>query len=183
MSTHEDLHSMAAVREETDAFATLYRRLAPSTRDVALRIVANADDADEIVQQTFCAVLGAVRAGRGPRRNTDGYVYTVARNLAHDLCVDNRRVVPAGDLAPDGRLGLECSVEPTSHAAATLASLPRRWRAILWLIEVEGYSPAELAPAMALSPSAVSSLATRARRAFRKAYLRRAMRAVPGAGR
>jgi DNA-directed RNA polymerase specialized sigma24 family protein len=55
--------------------------------------------------------------------------------------------------------------------AAAWASLPSRWRHVLWLIEVDQYSPAELAPSMAISANAVSSLATRARRALRTAYV------------
>ncbi|WP_053206085.1 sigma factor-like helix-turn-helix DNA-binding protein [Jiangella muralis] len=57
-----------------------------------------------------------------------------------------------------------------SRAATALASLPARWRHVLWLVDVERYSPSELGSRLSMTPNAVSSLAARARKALRAAY-------------
>ncbi|WP_162605737.1 RNA polymerase sigma factor [Jiangella aurantiaca] len=157
----------SAARGDEDAITSLYRRFAPLARGVALRILQDADEAEDIVQDTFYAVLLALKAGRGPRDSAAGYVHAVARRLAQRQQARSESLVRIGLPIPEPRYR---RAEDCDAAAAALASLPRRWRAILWLIEVEGYAPTELAPLMAISPTAVSSLATRARRAFRSAY-------------
>lgn len=46
-----------------------------------------------------------------------------------------------------------------SVAAEAFASLPERWRMVLWHLEVEGETPAEVAPLLWLTPNGVSALA------------------------
>jgi hypothetical protein len=57
-------------------------------------------------------------------------------------------------------------------AASAFASLPERWRTVLWHTEVEDESPAEVAPLLGLRPNGVAALAYRAREGLRQAYLR-----------
>ena len=49
--------------------------------------------------------------------------------------------------------------------------LPERWRAVLWQVEVEGKTPADVAPMFGLSGNGISALAMRAREGLRQAYL------------
>jgi hypothetical protein len=49
--------------------------------------------------------------------------------------------------------------------------LPERWRTVLWHLEVEGKTPADVAPMFGLSGNGVSALAMRAREGLRQAYL------------
>jgi hypothetical protein len=49
--------------------------------------------------------------------------------------------------------------------------LPARWRDVLWMTEIEGARPAEIAPQLGLTPNAVSVLAHRAREGLRRLYL------------
>ncbi|WP_158563914.1 RNA polymerase sigma factor [Jiangella anatolica] len=158
----------AADAPDGEAIAALYRRWAPQLRQLAAGILNSVDDAEDVVQETFYAMCLAARNGRGPNRSAAGYLYTVARHAAHRQLTRNEQLVGIGvPIEPSNDPQAAQLEDPT---AAAFAGLPRRWRAVLWLIEVEGYSPAELAPAMAMTPNAVSSLATRARRALRTAY-------------
>ncbi|GGU94336.1 hypothetical protein GCM10010211_71810 [Streptomyces albospinus] len=50
------------------------------------------------------------------------------------------------------------------------AALPERWQTVLWHTEVEGESPAQVAPLLGLSANAVAALACRAREGLRKEY-------------
>ena len=58
-----------------------------------------------------------------------------------------------------------------SYAARAFARLPERWRAVLWHTEVEGESPAQVAPLLGLTPNGVAALAYRARERLRQMYL------------
>ena len=55
--------------------------------------------------------------------------------------------------------------------ARAFHSLPERWQAVLWHTEVEGLSPAEIAPILGLTANGVAALAYRAREGLRQAYL------------
>jgi len=156
------------------AFGTLYSQVSPMARRAARNIVRDTHTADDLVQETFYLVLRAVRSGRGPRDSFAGYVLATVKHLAYRYCKTESRTVVNDDPAMWERFGDTVSVQlpaQAERATAAWASLPPRWRSILWLVEVDRYSPAELAADMALTPNAVSSLASRARQALRTAYL------------
>ncbi|WP_158564190.1 RNA polymerase sigma factor [Jiangella anatolica] len=158
------------------AFGLLYERTAPMAHRAAQHIVRDRHAADDLVQETFCLVLNAVRAGRGPRSSFPGYVLSTVKRLAYRHSSARGRVVAIQDPAAwDALLGRPLdgsgAAGDASRVATALASLPARWRHVLWLVDVERYSPAELGSRMSMTPNAVSSLAARARKALRAAYL------------
>jgi hypothetical protein len=63
-------------------------------------------------------------------------------------------------------------------ATAAFTRLPDRWRLALWYTEVEGRSPAQVAPLLGMTPNGVAALAYRAREGLRKAYLDQHLPAV-----
>jgi DNA-directed RNA polymerase specialized sigma24 family protein len=89
------------------------------------------------------------------------------RNIARDYCKAQGKTGPfpadpratavpsAGDLA--------ALAEERHMMARAYSSLRPRWRAVLWLTEVERRPVADLASAAGMSPAAVSQLASRAR--------------------
>lgn len=161
-----------ATQGDDAAFGALYSRVSPMARRAAHNIVRDAHAADDLVQETFYLVLRAVRSGRGPRDSFAGYVLATVKHLAYRYCRVESRTVTNDDPAMWERFTE--AVQPPAQAeraTAAWASLPPRWRSILWLVEVDRYSPAELAAGMSLTPNAVSSLASRARQALRTAYL------------
>ncbi|NED97322.1 sigma-70 family RNA polymerase sigma factor [Phytoactinopolyspora alkaliphila] len=154
------------------AFTSLYRKVAPAARRTAQRIVQDAHAAEDLVQEAFYLVLRAFRTGHGPTDSFAAYVQSTVKRLAYrHFAKQGRTVVTDSDAVWERYLAPV--IPPTAQAdlvVAAWASLPARWRRILWLIEVDRYTPAELAPGMAMTPNAVSSLATRARRALCAAY-------------
>ena len=64
---------------------------------------------------------------------------------------------------------MPCSAGPSTRRPAPAARRPH-WRLVLWLVDVERYSPSELGSRLSMTPNAVSSLAARARKALRDAY-------------
>lgn len=173
MGTDDSAGLLDRIRKGDEAaFASLYHSVAPAARRTAHGIVHDIHVADDLVQEAFYQILRAVRSGRGPTDSFSGYMMATVKRLAYRYFTAQSQVVLTEDDTLCERQRLVSASAPAQDdlAAAALASLPRRWRDVLWLIEVDQYSPAELAPAMSMTANAVSSLATRARRALRTAY-------------
>lgn len=155
------------------AFGALYRQVAPLARRAAYRIVGDVHAADDLVQETFYLVLRAVRAGQGPQESFVGYTLSTVKRLAyrHSRTHGRTVVVDDPDVWEQQLTGTPVAAHATEHMGVAWESLPPRWRNVLWLIEVDRYSPAELAAGTSMTPNAISSLASRARQALRSAYL------------
>jgi RNA polymerase sigma factor (sigma-70 family) len=166
------------------SYGELYVEYAPAARGLALSMVPP-DVADDIVAEAFARVLAAIRAGGGPDHAFRPYLLAAVRNLANDWIAARRRVTVIGGLdeeAGDRSAPLisgfsgDAATEAEARAEARLivrafSRLPKRWRAVLWQLEVEGKAPAEVAPVFGLSGNGVSALAMRAREGLRQAYL------------
>lgn len=159
---------------QDDAFAELFSRHATAVRGFALRRASDIAEAEDMAAEAFFRVLQAVRRGSGPDDNVRGYLITVVRRLAAEWG-GRRRDIPIAD--EDLRQRVDANhPEPANRADLQLISrafsgLPRRWRAVLWQVEVEGERPAVVADRFGLSPNATAALARRARQGLRAAYL------------
>ena len=175
------LRGRGADRDSTDAFATLYARHQQAAYALARQLARSPADVDDLVAGAFTRMLEVLRAGRGPTEAFRAYLLTSVRHLAYDRSRAERRLDLTGDLSdvhgidPDGTVvpftdpalaGLERTL-----AARAFATLPERWQAVLWHLEVEGDSPADIAPLFGLTANAVSALGYRAREGLRQAYL------------
>ncbi|HEY3607628.1 MAG TPA: sigma-70 family RNA polymerase sigma factor [Pseudonocardiaceae bacterium] len=157
-----------------DAFAELFARHASAVRGFAMRCCTDVADAEDLAAEAFFRVLQAVRRGSGPDDNVRAYLLTVVRRLAAEWSVRRRdvpvtdeelsRQVDAGYVASASRVDLQL-------IARAFATLPQRWRAVLWRVEVEGERPAMVARYFGLSANATAALARRARQGLRAAYL------------
>ncbi len=120
-------------------------------------------------------MLRILRSGEGPDEDFRPYLLTTIRNTM----ISWRRRDSAVSLVaevPDVLVGAG-SDEPVGSrmhatvAADAFASLPERWRIVLWRTEIEGQSPARIAQDLEMTPNGVSALAYRAREGLRQAYL------------
>lgn len=171
-----DTYLISLVRGgDVDAFGRLYERHVGAARRLARVLARDPSDADDLVAETFTRVLTALRAGRGPDTAFRAYLLTTLRHALYDRTRRDRRVEYTDDLTryerpstPDDPLvkGLE-----SHYAARAFARLPERWRTVLWHTEVEGESPAQIAPLLGLTPNGVAALAYRARERLRQMYL------------
>jgi RNA polymerase sigma factor (sigma-70 family) len=175
LAAETDVRLLALVRAGQDAaFGELFARHAAAVRGYALRCCTDVAEAEDMAAEAFFRVLQAVRRGSGPEDNVRGYLLTVVRRLAAEWGVRRRdvpvdadelsRQVDAGASAPASRADLQL-------IARAFTSLPRRWRAVLWRVEVEGERPAVVARHFGLSANATAALARRARQGLRAAYL------------
>jgi len=161
-------------------YGQLYQRHVHAARALARQLAGSAAEADDLVADAFAKVLDALRAGGGPETAFRAYLLTALRNTAYDRARRDRRLRLADDVGAVAGVEEVTSVPFQDPAVATLerslacrafTSLPERWQAVLWQTEVEGRSPAELAPRFGLTTNGVAVLAHRAREGLKKAYL------------
>lgn len=159
---------------EDEAFGELFSRHSAAVFRLALGLVGDRAEADDLTAEAFFRVLQAIRNGAGPVDNVRGYLLIVARRVAWEWSL-RRRDVPVSD----EELTHRAPSDPDNTGQFTernlirraFTSLPERWRRVLWKMEVEGERPAAVATNFGLSPNATAALARRARQGLRAAYL------------
>lgn len=172
------------------AFGALYERHAAAARRLALSYVRNVADAEDLVSDAFDRTLRVLQSGQGPDQMFRAYLFSVVRNAAIELGKRSQRTRPTDD-AGTFEAALSTFLMPEDPAVAgferTVVSrayrnLPERWQAVLWYLEVEGCTPAEVAPILGLTPNGVSALAYRAREGLRAGYLQQHLAGSPADG-
>lgn len=180
----DDLAQHSAAGEEVDAVlieavragdetatATLYTRYYESALRAA-RAIAGHGVAEDLVSEAFTKVLVAILHGAGPQHAFRPYLVATIRNLyvdgvrrrAREFLVDDPDVLD--NAQPDGA---EAFVEHSVMMDA-LATLPPRWREILWRTAVVGEPLGVAAAKMGLNPNAAAALNFRARGGLLKVY-------------
>ena len=179
-----DAELIAAVREgDMAAYGMLYERhLVPAKRAAAC-LAKTPAEREDLVAEAFTRVLRMLREGRGPDADFRPYLLVTLRNVAINVTTRGASVSLYADV-PD-----VAPVEPIDDpvierwhatvAADAFASLPERWRVVLWHTEVQNESPATVAPLLGMRPNSVAALAYRAREGLRQAYLRMHVPEVP----
>ena len=176
-----DAELIAMVRAgDRRAYGPLYERHRRAALRVARHLARDEAAADDLAAEAFTRVLAAIDRGNGPDEAFRAYLYTTLRRTAFDWAESEKRVRLVENIAE-----LEVTAAPVTGAdrdpldeafdrqitSRAFHSLPERWQIVLWHLEVEGETPAEVAPLLDLSPSAVSALAYRAREGLRQAFL------------
>ncbi|MDR6572776.1 RNA polymerase sigma factor (sigma-70 family) [Curtobacterium sp. 320] len=139
--------------------------------------LVGSSDAEDVVSEAFTNVIDAIERGAGPDELFRPYLYTVIRNVANTEFRRRARHTDADvdfdafeDSGTDAATEMARAADRTALGRA-FSTLPERWQSVLWYTEVEGLRPRHVAPLVDLQPGAVSSLAFRARRALRAAWV------------
>lgn len=172
-----DADLIAAVRQgDVEAFGALYERHLSSAKRAAAYLARTRAEREDLVAEAFTRVLRMLREGRGPDEEFRPYLLVTLRNAAINSATRGVPVSLYADI-PDAYMS-EDYVDPVidrwnaGTAASAFASLPERWRMVLWHTEVEKESPAVVAKLLGMRPNSVAALAYRAREGLRQAYLR-----------
>ncbi|WP_236795753.1 sigma-70 family RNA polymerase sigma factor [Amycolatopsis sp. GM8] len=180
-----DTELISAVRGgNLAAYGTLYERHVGAAYNLARQLARSKAESDDLVSDAFAKVLDTLRAGKGPDTAFRAYLLTALRHTAYDKTRKDKRLDLNDDmstLTSAGSAATEALTVPFSDtavaglertmAAKAFARLPERWQAVLWHTEIEGQTPAEVAPLLGLTANGVSALAYRAREGLRQAYL------------
>jgi RNA polymerase sigma-70 factor (ECF subfamily) len=138
---------------------------------VGWRCAGLRDLAEEVVQETWLTAVRRIRSFEPARGSFAGWLRGIAANvLRNHLRRQDRR---NGRSLPQS-LSTADALEQREQAeriARALAELPEHYEAVLRAKYLDDQSVADIAAARGETPKAVESLLTRARQAFREAYL------------
>jgi RNA polymerase sigma-70 factor (ECF subfamily) len=186
VSPTDDDHTLLSAHRGGDdsAFALLMLRYRSRLRGMCWNYLHDAETVEDVLQDTFCAVLERVHAVDGDR-NLAAWVHRIAANLCIDelrrrsrragLHTDGDPASDLGSIVDDDRTGrpdeaLELDVTRRQVRAAILA-LPDRQRDVLILRDLCGESEAATGRWLGISPGAVQGTLHRARERFRRNYV------------
>jgi RNA polymerase sigma-70 factor (ECF subfamily) len=146
-------------------FRVFYQQHARAVWSYLYRVIGNAAQADDVMQEAFCRFLTAPVAGLA-ESELRAYVFRIASNLAIDHWRRSKRELPAGDRGEHPEPAAP-GAQPTPRqmdVTRTLGELKPRERALLWLAYVEESGHDEIAASLGLAPKSVRVLLFRARR-------------------
>jgi RNA polymerase sigma-70 factor (ECF subfamily) len=151
---------------DESGFARLHAETARPLWSYLYRVVGDAAQAEDLVQETFLRVLRA-RVGGLDADERRAYVFRIAGNLAVDTFRKRRREGDA--LATVGREQARDTPAQTRDldVARSFGQLKPQERAMLWLAYVEGSAHDEIAQSLGVKSGSIRVLLFRARRKLR----------------
>ena len=159
---------------DEQALAEIYDTLSPAIYAYAMRLLGDADLAEECIADTFSRFLNALHAGGGPQDYLKAYLYRVAHNWITDRFrharpetpLDQEINLPASEeVEPHNTVADELERQELRHA---LALLTPEQRQVITLKYLENLENAEIAQALQKPVGAVKSLQHRALATLRR---------------
>lgn len=149
--TDEDLLRRIAAGDR-DAFGLLYDRFAPVLFGFSLRILKDARDAEDVLQETFVKAWRDARGFDPARASVKAWLFTITRSRALDRWRSRRSVEQRFAGADDEALDRAGAVDGGQEAAAMrdyvgrcLGKLSENEQAVLRLAYFDGYTQEEIA--------------------------------------
>ncbi|TCZ54971.1 sigma-70 family RNA polymerase sigma factor [Roseicella aquatilis] len=169
-----ELMRLAAAGDRA-AFGLLVGRHGERTLRLALRVLGNAAEAEEVAQEALLRAWQAAAGFDPARAQFTTWLHRITLNLA----IDRARRRPAAPGAVEAALAaiedpapgpeaMAAAAEDRAALAAALARLPARQRAAIALAYEDGLSGAEAAAALNVSERALEGLLRRARLMLRR---------------
>jgi RNA polymerase sigma-70 factor (ECF subfamily) len=155
-------------RGDQSALAELFVEHGDLVYRTALRLTAGRADAEDVTQEVFLRLAGAVAGFTGEAASFPGWLRRVAvrQALMHLRSGRRRR-----EVSVDGVLGLLAPADAQIDRMAidvAVARLTEEQRTVFLLKEVEGYAHAEIADLLGISVANSEVRLHRARRALRE---------------
>ncbi|MBI3445045.1 MAG: RNA polymerase sigma factor [Magnetospirillum sp.] len=179
-----DDHLLRAVADgNRRAFQRLMERHVRAMLALSTRVVRNADDADEIVQEAFLKVWTLAPRWQSDREaKFSTWLYRVVLNASLDR-LRRVRFLPveeAGDPADPGPGGLDQAMSRQRErlVSAAMSEMPARQRQALSLYYFSDLSAPEAAKVLSLSITAMEALLLRGKRNLKGALARLGIRGI-----
>ena len=147
---------------DPEAFEVLYRSTEKAVYALALSILRNPHDAEDIVQETYLKVRAAAHL-YVPQGKPLAWLFTITKNLCRDLLRGHSRTEAAPDWAEDD-LRFSYVSDPTDRLVleAALKALGEEERQVVLLHAASGLKHREIARDLGLPLSTVLSRYSRA---------------------
>ena len=149
------------------ALERLYRTYERPVYTLARRLTKSAEDAEDVLQDTFLEVCRSLKQWRG-EGSLWGWIRTIAASKA--LMRYRREKLREWEPLQEelGGAGVGEDVPLRMDLEAALGRLPERSRAVVWLHDVEGYTHEEIAELMGMTTSFSKSQLARAHERLRR---------------
>jgi RNA polymerase sigma-70 factor (ECF subfamily) len=158
--TNADALVARAQTGDTAALEALYRAFESPVYNLARRICRTAEDAEDVLQETFFEVCRSIGRYRGDG-SLWGWVRTIASSKAL-MRLRRNRYRDTDDLEDDAPATGRQDYHLRMDLEAALERLPEMSRAVVWLHDVEGYTHEEIAGMMGKTVSFSKSQLARA---------------------
>ena len=175
---YAELLSRVAGARDRAAFADLFDHFAPRLKSFMMRKGSNAEQAEDLVQETLIAVWSKAAMFSTDRGSVSTWIFTIARNLRIDRLRREKSQLYT-DLedfdAPDLRTGAEESLgrsQEDNHVARALAQIPAEQRDLLILSYVEDVAQSEIATRLNIPLGTVKSRMRLGYQRMRKIFFR-----------
>lgn len=160
-----------AAKGDRMAMHGLVTRHSPAVYRLAFRMLARAEDAEDVTQETFLRAWKILPKWT-PGAKLSTWLHRVALNLCYDRLRKSREALfseppeqaDSADKRPDAALQ---QVQVKRAVQSAIQTLPDRQRAALTLTALEGHSNQTAADMMDVSLQAMESLLARARRSLK----------------
>lgn len=129
-----------------------------------------------MVAEAFAAIWEQLQRGVGPSDGFRPYLFGVARNItakSYRTCRQRVTNLEIAEEVPAENQVTMALCEDERDVIAAFRELPERWRAVLWLTEVEEVPRRRVAEQLGLTPNGVSVMMRRAKEGLRLAWLHR----------
>lgn len=160
----DDLAIQRAKAGDLDALERIYRAYEGTVYNLARRICRTAEDAEDVLQETFFEVCRSIAGfrGSGPG-NLTAWIKRVASSKAL-MKIRREKYRETDELFEDGDAVArrDPDVALTMDLEQALARLPDRSRAVVWMHDVEGYTHEDIAEMMGMTVSFSKSQLARA---------------------
>jgi RNA polymerase sigma-70 factor (ECF subfamily) len=160
----DELAIQRAKTGDLEALEQVYRAYEGVVYTLARRICRTAEDAEDVLQETFLEVCRSIARFRGAEPGSlTAWIKRVATSKAL-MRVRREKYREADDLA-DAHLtlgGRDPDVPLRMDLEGALERLPDRSRAVVWLHDVEGYTHEDIAEMMGMTVSFSKSQLARA---------------------
>lgn len=164
---HQDLIDRCLEGERSAQYA-LYKKYARAMYNVALRIVGDADDAQDVLQEAFVRAFdklhtysGVSTFGAWLKRIVINQALTLVKQRKGETPWDDTMPEPVAEEAPSWPEEHKYAVEQVKRA---VKELPDGFRAVFSLYLMEGYDHREIAEILGITESTSKSQLNRAKK-------------------
>lgn len=175
---HSDAELLARLSTDSQMFGVFYRRHFDKILAFIVRRVLTAEDAADLTQAVFVAVIEGAERFDAQRGTPVGWLYGIANNTVAAWRRSRSRAVDAFErlighrlLEPDEYAVLEdriTAARASSDIAAAMQALPESQRLLLELVSSDGLTPAQAAEALGIGQANARMRLSRARRSIRQ---------------
>jgi RNA polymerase sigma-70 factor (ECF subfamily) len=163
---------MSNVKNKEQEFNDIYNSLSKKVYRYVYYKVQNEEEAKELHQEVFKKIYANIKSSRFNPRNTEAYVYTVAKHVIYDQWRKNMNTPDIVNIEDMQEKGFDISVNEQASekliVEEALNKLGKKYKSVIQLRIIDGYSVKEVAHMLNKPEGTIKSLQYRGLKKLRK---------------